>query len=169
LEAADRDTSRGTLTSVERSRPITPFLLASLILAWVSFVTAWLRGGHTERFAVAVLFCDYALTRMTTGMAGAHELVAVSESVLAVIIAWLAFRSDRWWTLVAAGALMLCVLVFVLEWTNPDLPRNAAISARSGLWFVIPLSLLAGVVERWLAGERAVSDTAVWRRRTLTS
>lgn len=148
---------------------VTPFLLASLILAWVSFVVGWLRGGHIERFAVAVLFCDYALTRMTTGMAGAHELVAASEFVLAVIFAWLAFRSDRWWALVASGALMLCVLVFLLEWTNPDLPRDAAISARSGLWFVIPLSLLAGVAERWLAGEPAASDAAVWRRRIPTS
>lgn len=131
----------------------------------MSFVVAWLWGGHTERFAVAVLFCDYALTRMTDGMTGAHELVAVSEFALAVIFAWLAFTSERWWTLVASGALMLCVLVFLLEWTNPELPRLAAISARSGLWFVIPLSLLAGVAERWLAGEQAVSDHRRWRSR----
>jgi len=135
----------------------------------VSFVAAWLWGGHTECFAVVVLFCDYALTRMTTGMAGGHELVAVSEFVLAVIFAWLAFRSDRSWALVASGALILCVLVFVLEWTNPDLRRYAAISARSGLWFIIPLSLLAGVAERWLSGEPAVSDAAAWRRSISTS
>ena len=128
-------------------------------------MAAWLRGGHTERFAVAVLFCDYALTRMTTGMAGAHELVAVSEIVLAVIFAWIAFTSERWWTLVASGALMLCVLVFVLEWTNPDVSLYAAISARWGLWYLIHLSLLAGVAERWLAGEQAVSDERTWRPR----
>lgn len=148
---------------------ITPILLASLILAWVSFAVGWWRGGHVERFAVAALFCDYALTRMTTGMTGAHELVAASEFVLAVIFTWLAFRSDRWWTLVASGALTLCVFVFVLETTNPDLPRYAAISARMGLWFLIPLSLLAGVVERWLSGEPAVSDATTWRRRIPTS
>ena len=136
-----------------------------MYLVWVSFVVAWLRGGHPERFAVAVLFCDYALTRMTTGMAGAHELVAVSEFLLAVIFAWMAFTSKRWWTLAASGALLLCLLVFVLEWTNPDLQRYAAISARSGLWYLIHLSLLAGVAERWLAGERAVSEERLWKRR----
>jgi len=151
----------------ENSR-ITPFLIAVQILIWLSFAGAWLRGGHTERFAVAVLFWDYAITRSTTGMAGAHQLVAASEFVLALIFAWLAFRCDRWWTLAVSAALVLCVLVFVLEWTNPDLPRDAAISARLGLWCCIHLGLLIGVGERWLAGERAVSDTAVWRRRRAT-
>lgn len=117
---------------------------------------------------MAVLFWDYAITRSTTGMVGAHNLVAASEFLLACIFVWLAFRFDRWWTLVASAALMLCVSVFVLEWTNPDLPRDAAISARLGLWFCIHLSLLMGVGERWLAGEPAVSDTAVWRRRRAT-
>ncbi len=131
--------------------------MASLILLWVSLAFGWFRGGHTERFAVAVLFCDHVLTRLTTGMAGAHELVATSETVLAAIFAWMAIKSDRWWTLVASAALMLCVGVFILEWTNPALPRDAFISARIGLWFVIPLSLLGGVVERWMAGETAVS------------
>jgi hypothetical protein len=113
---------------------------------------------------VAVLFFDYALTRITAGMAGTHELVGISELVVAVIFAWIAFRSDRWWTLIASGALMLCVLVFILEWANPDLPRYAAISARWGLWYLIHLSMLAGVTERWLAGEPAVSGTTQWRR-----
>lgn len=136
------------------------------VLALLSFSVAWLRGGHAERFAVAVLLGDYALTRMTVGMTGTHELVGLSELVVAVIFAWMAFRSQRWWALVASGALMLCVLVFVLEWTRPDLPRYAAISARWGLWYVIHLSLLAGVAERWLAGEPAVSRTRQWRRRS---
>lgn len=146
-------------------RRITPFIVAMQLLIWLSFAVAWLRGGHTERFAVAVLFWDYALTRATAGMVGAHDLVAVSEFVLALIFAWLAFRCERWWTLAASAALLLCVSMFVLEWTNPGLPRDAAISARLGLWFCIHLSLLIGVAERWMAGERAVSDTVVWRRR----
>ena len=136
------------------------------VLAPLSFSLAWLRGGHTERFAVAVLLGDYALTRMTAEMTGTHELVGLSEFVVAMIFAWMALRSARWWALVASGALMLCVLVFVLERTNPDLPRYAAISARWGLWYVIHLSLLAGVAERWLAGEPAVSRTRRWRRRS---
>ena len=130
------------------------------VLAWLSFVIGWWRGGRTERFAVAVLFCDYAFTRLTTGMAGAHQMVAVAELVVTLIFVWMAFTSDRWWTLVTSAALALCALVFVLEWANPGLSLSAAISAQSGLWFLVYLSLLAGVAERWLAGEKAVGDTA---------
>lgn len=138
------------------------------ILVWVSFAAGWLRGGHTERLAVAVLFWDYGLTRSTAGMAGAHDLVGVSECVVALIFAWMAFRSGRWWVLAASAGLALCALVFILEWTNPDFHIDAAISARLGLWGLIHLALLAGVMERWLAGERAVSPTAAWRRRLPT-
>lgn len=129
-------------------------------LAWLSFAVGWWRGGRTERFAVAVLFCDYVFTRLTAGMAGAHQLVAVAEIVVTLIFVRLAFTSDRWWTLVTTAALALCALVFVLEWANPDLSLYAAISAQSGLWFLVYLSLLAGVAERWLAGEKAAGDTA---------
>lgn len=135
---------------------------------WASFAGAWLRGGHTERLAVAVLFWDHALTRLTVGMTSGHDLVGVSELAVALIFLWIALRHRRWWTLVAAAALALCVMVFVLEWTTSHLSINAAISGRIGLWYVVHLSLLAGVVERWLAGERAVSDTAAWRRRIPT-
>lgn len=124
----------------------------------------WWRGGHTERFAVAVLIWDAALTRVTGGMPGGHELVAASEFAVAVVFVGLAIRSQRWWTLVAAAGLVLCVLVFILEWTTPGLSRYAAISARLGLWGLILLSLLAGVAERWLAGEPPVSAGARWRR-----
>ena len=118
---------------------------------------------------MAVLFWDHLLTRATAGLPGAHDLVGVSESVAALIFAWMAFRSARWWVLVASAALMLCVFVFVLEWTHPDLRIDAAISARLGLWFLIHLALMAGVAERWLAGEAAVSRQAVWRPRRSTS
>jgi len=81
-----------------------------------------------------VLFWDYALGRWASGMARGHDLVGVSEIVVALIFAWIALRSERWWVLVAAAALTLCVLVFLLEWTRPSLSEYAAISARLGLW-----------------------------------
>lgn len=151
-------------TGSARGGRMTPFVLASLILIWLSYGVGWLWGGRTERAAVLVLFLDHALTRATIGMPGAHELVAASESMVALTFAWLAFRSSRWWTLVALAASLLCILVFILEWTEPGLSRYAAVSARTGLWFVISLSLLAGVAERWLAGEPPVSAAARWRR-----
>ncbi len=148
---------------------MTPFLLAMIVLKWTTFGFGWLRGGHTERFAVLVLFCDHALTRAVTRMSGGHEVGAVSETVVAAIFLWLALRSNRWWTLVASAALMLCVLVFVLEWTHPAVTRNTAVSARIGLWMIVSLSLLAGVWERWLAGEAAVSPLSAWRRRPVAA
>ena len=135
------------------------------ILAWVSFAVGWLRGGHIERRAVMVLFCDYAFTRLVEGTTGAHQFVAGSEFVVMMFFAWLAFRSERWWTFATLGALALCALVFVLERTTPNLALDAALSARLGLWLFIYATLLAGVAERRLAGESAISGAAVWRRR----
>ena len=37
-------------------------------------------------------------------------------------------------------------------------------SARIGLGILSMLALLAGPFERWLSGERAVSDVRAWRR-----
>lgn len=100
-------------------------------------------------------------------MAGAHDLIGVSECLLALIFAWIAFRSERWWAFVASAGLALCAFVFILEWTVPDFHIDAAISARLGLWILVHLALLVGVLERWLAGEQAVSKTTVWRRRRI--
>jgi hypothetical protein len=116
-----------------------------------------------------VLLCDYAFTCSISQMYGAHTLVAVSESVVMLIFAWMAFRSGRWWIFAALAALVLCALVFVLDWVNPDLPRIAALSAQIGLWLLVYVSLLASVLERWLAGAQAVSPAAVWRRQRIAS
>ncbi len=58
------------------------------------------------------------------------------------------------WTLAAGGALILCSMVFALEWTLLVDARDTATSASVGLWWFAMLSLLAGVAERWLAGKR---------------
>lgn len=136
---------------------ITPVLLASTVLTWAGCIAAWLGGGHTERFVVPFLLADQAVTTLTFGAPGSHEVVAASEFVVAAVFAWLAFRSDRWWILVASASLTLCVLVFILEQVIPGFGRFEAISARIGLWMVVGVSLFGGVAERWLAGEDAVS------------
>ena len=99
------------------------------VLAWLSFVIGWWRGGRTERFAVAVLFCDYAFTRLTTGMAGAHQMVAVAELVVTLIFVWMAFTSDRWWTLVTSAARLFGVA---------DAPRLEHINISLYLWRPFP-------------------------------
>ena len=109
--------------------------------------------------------CDYGLTTLVYDTLASHVVTAASAIVVMLVFIWLSFRSGRWWPLAATPALILCAMVFVLEWLNPDLSRYAAISARIGLWMVVYLALLAGVGERWLAGEKPVSGAAVWRRR----
>lgn len=83
--------------------------------------------------------------------------------MITLIVIWLALRSDRWWPLVAAASLTLCVVVELLERMNPGLSEYAAASAQLGLWIVVYLALVAGVGERWLAGERPVSENALRR------
>lgn len=143
---------------------MTPIMLASAMIKWAVVALAWLRGGHTERLAAVIVLLDHAVTRVTTRLPGGDVLSVTSECVVAAFFVWLALRSNRWWILVATAALVLCVLVIILDWTHPGVSRNTAISARIGLWWVINLSLLAGVWERWLAGEPAVSARRAWRR-----
>lgn len=116
-----------------------------------------------------MLICDYAITAPIYESSASHVVAAASAFIVTPIFIWISFRSDRWWPLVAAPALILCVMLFVLERLNPDLSRYAAVSARIGLWMVVYLALLAGVAERWLAGEQAAGATAVWRRRRRAS
>ncbi|MDI6624807.1 MAG: hypothetical protein QME55_08755 [Brevundimonas sp.] len=90
--------------------------------------------------------------------------VAAQAVAVMFILGWLALRSNRWWPLVAAAAVVLIVLVHGLTIVTSITPA-AAVSARVGLWMVVNIALLAGVAERWLAGERAVGDRRTWRRR----
>lgn len=145
---------------------MSPFLLAAHIIANLSFAAGWFWGGRTERFAVGVLICDYALSGIIDGHANAQLIWAASGLVITLIFLSLAFRSDRWWPFATAAALSLGVLVALLELVDPGLSRYAVASAQLGLWLVVYATLLAGVGERWLAGERPVSDTAIWRPRT---
>jgi len=46
----------------------------------------------------------------------------------------------------------------------PGLDHRADIAARLGLGVLTSLSLLLGVFERWLTGERPVSEGAIWLR-----
>jgi hypothetical protein len=133
------------------------------VLAWLAFALVWLRGGPVERFGAGVLICDYILTALAAGTDSPVTIMAASAGVIAMIFSGLAFRSDRWWPFVTGAALMLLVMVNVLEWMTADLSRYAAESARLGLWIVVYLSLIAGVAERWLAGDNPGRGMAVRR------
>lgn len=118
-----------------------------------------------------MLLFDYLLTAQIDyrTINGYQPIDIMSESAVMLVFVWLAIRSRRWWSLVAASSLMLCIMVYLLEWVVPELSAYAADSAQLGLWIVIYLTLLAGVGERWLAGEKSVGGAAVWlRRRSVT-
>lgn len=93
------------------------------------------------------------------------SLLPMQNFIIMLAFGWLAFRVDRWWPIAVTALLGLCVLVRIIGMANPDLSRFAMISALLGFWIVIYLVVLAGVVERWLAGEDSVSGGKTWRRR----
>lgn len=83
---------------------------------------------------------------------------AVNNLTLAVFFVWLALRRERWWPLFAASVMILTVLVHVVTFLTPTLGEYENVSARIGLGIALTLGLIAGVAERWLAGEQAISD-----------
>lgn len=136
-------------------------------LGLAAYGVGWLKGGHPERFGVTVLLASYALSSVTFRLriGDFYWASAAADVALMLIMGWLAFRSARWWPFVVAAALALILMIHGLTVAAPALSPYAAASAHVGLWILIDTALLFGVLERWLAGERAVSDTAVWRRR----
>jgi hypothetical protein len=130
-------------------------------------VVAWLKGGHVERLAAAVMLIAFAVSFAlpTTRMWNVHIDDAAQDVGVTLFFGWLALSGDRWWPLAMTAVMVLTLLVHVLIFMVPGLGEYAEMSARIGLGILMALVLMAGAGERWLAGERAVSDTAVWRRR----
>ena len=138
-----------------------------LVLCPLSITVGWLRGGHPERFGAMVLLLDYLATELAIhGHIREIHLVALTQDLVVMLIfGGLSLRAARWWPLVVTASLALCVLVRSIGLVNPDLSRFAMLSAVLGFWLLIYTAMLAGVVERRLAGEAAVSAGKTWRRR----
>lgn len=136
-------------------------------LGLTAYVVGWLKGGHPERFGATALLIAYALSSITYRwrIGDFYWASAAEDLTLMLIMGWLALRSPRWWPFVVAAALALIMTIHGLTILNPALSSYAAASAHVGLWIVIDTALLFGVLERWLAGERAVSGQKSWRRK----
>ncbi len=144
---------------------MTAFFVVTNLIALVAFVAGWTRGGHPERFAVGVLLFDYLATSLIyRSWTHLFALQVAQDVCLLMIFCWLALKGARWWPVVTAGALALIVIVHFFTAVAP-MGRDPVLSARLGLWFLIYTTLLAGVGERWLAGERPASEGPQWRRR----
>lgn len=137
------------------------------ILAQLSITVGWLKGGHPERFGAAVLLLDYLATELADQwqIREIYLLAVTQDVVVMLIFGGLALRADRWWPIAVTALLTLCVLNRVIGMANPDLSRFAMLSAGIGFWILIYTAMLAGAVERRLAGEAAVSEGKTWRRR----
>jgi len=140
------------------------------VLGLIGFPVGWLKGGHPERFGAAVLLLNYLVSSQVHlwRIGNFYFGSAAGDFVLLLIFGWMALKTDRWWPFVVTAALALAMTIHLLTLTMPDLSRYAATSAQIGLWILINLTVLAGVFERWLAGEPAVSGRIRWRRAPYT-
>lgn len=155
----------GVSLNSEWRSDISPFQIFYYVLSLLAFALAWLKGGHTERFGVTVLIVAWIVSFAPPVMIGRlHADHAVEDALLMILFGWLALKSDRWWPLAMTTTLALTVLVHVAMVVTPGLDHRADIAARLGLGVLTSLSLLLGVAERWLSGERPVSESARWRR-----
>lgn len=126
---------------------------------------AWLKGGHPERLGAAVLILVFGVSFLVHPwrLWNMHVGDAALDLATTFVFGWMAVTGNRWWPLAMTGVMALTVLVHVAAFADPMMSRHADISARIGLGILTGLTLLAGVGERWLAGEAPISPGAHWR------
>lgn len=150
---------------------VAPLVLVGFILAAGSYAAGWLKGGHPERFGVAVLVTEHLISRFfqTWQVGGLYVGIAASEFLLLLVFGWLALHSTRWWPFIVTASLGLMLLVLLISTQGPHLSRNDIAAAHNGLIWLVNLAVFAGVGERWMAGERAVSNGRLWRNHPSAS
>ncbi|MFN3669961.1 MAG: hypothetical protein ACK4VY_11670 [Brevundimonas sp.] len=146
---------------------MTGFQIGGIVACVVVFATAWLQGGHPERFGVMANLVGWTLSVLASALTieGLPVGLALVDIALAGVFVRMAVKGDRWWPFAAAAFMILTVLVYVARVVTPELDDRADYAARLGLFICVVGTLLIGVVERWLAGERPISAHAVWRPR----
>jgi hypothetical protein len=149
---------------------MTSFQFAALFITVTTIALAWCRGGHPERLGAAAILIWVATSVTTPDWL--HDIVlgnvsvfeAALELVLLAVFLRMAMKGQRWWPFAATAVMTLSVMVYLAQFLVAGLDRRAEISAHVGLTIALNLTLLAGVFERWLAGEPPASETAVWNR-----
>lgn len=146
-----------------------PFQTFYLLLSLAVFALAWMRGGHTERTGVAIFILAFLVSYMAQNVTLGHFRIgeAVVDGGFFIALVWLALRRDRWWTLAAAAFGGLTMVAHAVIFLTPDLqPHHIRmdVGARWGIGVLTILCLAVGVLERWMAGETPVSETARWHR-----
>lgn len=149
---------------------MTPFITFYLVFSLVVFLVAWLKGGHTERTGVALFIAAYLATYAVQYVRiGDFRLgEAICDLVLLGAFAGLAFRGNRWWPFAATAVMVLTLAIHATAILTPAVTANGDVAARLGLGLLMVICLLAGVGERWLAGEIPASRLAIWQRVRVT-
>ena len=139
----------------------------TLLVQFAAVVTlCWFRGGHPERYGAGwvliVLIAEHILPDVT--LAGFRPLAASSDLILAGVFIHQAMTGDRWWPFFAAGASLLVLMLHLSILAGSDIGWRAYVSAQVGLGALLFLTLLAGIAERRLSGERPAFETSRgWR------
>lgn len=137
-------------------RPL--FYWVAYFLYSAAVILCWLRGGRPERLCAGLMLWSHLALGPTlrVNIGDVYIDTIVEDALLFLVFGWLALRSERWWPLVATAAMVLTLVVHACTiWT--DISWAAAVSARVGLAILEYVALLAGVAERWMAGETPVS------------
>jgi len=142
---------------------MTSWQVAGYGFALVVYAIAWTRGGRVERFAAGVLLIDAMVTSIAFywNVDGVYLACLVQDCVRLLIFGWLCFRSNRWWPLLLTTAQALMIFMHGARLLNPAVSQMELASSHVGFLYLADLSLLLGVLERWLAGE-APAARAAW-------
>ena len=135
---------------------MSPVQIFIILSALAIFPFVWLRGGRPERAVVVILLASYLLVPVLEGLRWGDLMAGVLAIDLAAWIAmiWLCLRYDRWWLLVVTGAQTLSLMAHPVLMLSPSLTLRESVAAQWAFTLVALYSLLLGVVERRLAGER---------------
>lgn len=148
---------------------MTWFSYLILIFSAAVVALAWLKGGHPERFGALLISTAYLVAAVAPPVLAYGDLMlfdAIADVALLAFFLWMSLKGDRWWPFLAAAAMFLTNVVHAAMILIPELDTRADLSARLGLTLLTVLALLAGVGERWLAGERPVNN--IWKPRPAT-
>ena len=135
-------------------------------LGVIAYAVAWTWGGRVERFAAAVMLVQCVITTMNfilTQETGSYLSGKIINWIFLLIMGWLCFRSDRWWPLLLTATMALKAFADLVGLFNPGISDSGLASAKIGVGYLIDLTLMLSVVERWLAGEEPVGRAA-WAR-----
>lgn len=146
---------------------MTPFVLLYLGASLAALAIAWLKGGHPERLGVVLWLIGWMLALLVNDfrIGDLRWGVALLDIASLGAFLWLALRHERWWPLGVSACLVLMIVVHLSALLVPEMTALGEASAQLGLGMLAILIQAAGAFERWLAGEPAVSATAVWSRR----